>query len=448
VTDNLEATGFWHFQADPENSFAGNLKKEDGDISITLLGCTEVPPEPFIVHGTTATGNKITLFKCHQTNRRMSFPGISSIEISAVYCITGGHLSFEELSFNSVLLKVSSLNEWVDIGGFQNFKNDDESFSISYVNPKPIIFYRTKIVKFVLLFHRISPMFKPRHDCTLKQETVILIKHKEKFDLDTFWEYASTIKSFLTLAYFSEPQILEIKFKRGQKTLELKYVGQSTEAIEEKKNKRNFLFTYKSIERDFVAVFKKWTELNTIIEPVVNVLLEAFGNRNIINENKFLNVMQGIETFHRRRRHNEKDPRETHKIKMKQIVGSCPPEHQNWLKEKLNFSNEPTLQDRLKELFAEIDETLKNHLFPGVDEIIKSSKDSRNYYTHYSNSLEKKALKDTPLFYLTERLKIFLLILLLKETGFSNDQANIIVKEGSHFLFNHLIAKTYNHSLT
>ena len=151
--------------------------------------------------------------------------------------------------------------------------------------------------------------------------------------------------------------------------------------------------------------------------------------------------MQGIETFHRRRRHNEKEPKETHKIKIAAILEGCPTEHQTWLKEKLNFSNEPTLQERLIELFAEIDEKLKDHLFPKVDEIFKNSKNSRNYYTHYNKSLEKKALKHTPLFYLTERLKIFLLILLLKETGISNDQANKIVTEGSHFLFNHLINK-------
>lgn len=252
MTDNLETSGFWHFHTDPKNSFAGNLKNENGDISVTLLGCTEVPPEPFTVHGTTATGNKITLYKCHQTSRRMSFPGIPSIEISAVYCITGGHLTFEKFTFNSVLLKVSSLNKWVDIGGFENFKNDEETFSISYKNPKPIVFYKTESVKFILLFHRTSPMFKPTHNCTVKQETVILIKHKSKFDLDTFWDYASTIKSFLTLAYFSEPHILDIKFKQGQKTLEVKYAGQSTETIEEKKNKRNFLFTHKTIARDFV----------------------------------------------------------------------------------------------------------------------------------------------------------------------------------------------------
>lgn len=443
MTDNLETTGFWHFHTDPKESYAGTLKNDNGDITITLLGCTEIPTKPFIVHGTTTNGKKITLFNCQQISRRMAFPGIPSVEINAVYCFVGSHLTFDELNFNTAQIKISSLNEWVDVSGFNDFRNTENSVSISYSNPEPIVFHETESVKFILQFNRTSPLFNPTHECIIKQETLVLIKHKSHFNLDTFWDYVSEITSFLTLAYFSEPNVLDIKFKQGQNILEVKYAGQDTKPVKEKKNRRHFLFTYKTIQNDFVSIFQKWTELNTTIDPVVNVLLEAFGNRNIINENKFLNIMQGIETFHRRRRHNEKESKESHKVKTTKIVETCPSEYQTWLKEKLNFSNEPTLQDRLKELFAEIDESLKDHLFPKVEDIIKNSKNSRNYYTHYTKSLEKKALKGSSLFYLTERLKVFLLILLLKETGISNEKANLIVTEGSHFLFNHLITKTH-----
>lgn len=442
MTDNLEATGYWHFHTDTENSYAGNLTNDKGgDFCVTLLGCTKVPDEPFIIHGTTATGKKITLYKCFASSRRMAFPGIPSVEISAIYCFTGEHLTFDTFQFNSVLLKISSLNEWVDIGGFDDFTNDEETFAIKYKNPDPITFYETDTVKFVLLFYRTSPLFRPTHNCTVTQDTVILIKHNSTFNLDTFWEYVSTIKSFLTIAYFSEPQLQEIKFKQAEKTLECKYAGQKEDVSKEKSHRRNFLFTYKIIKADFINIFKKWNELNVVVEPVINVLQECFGNRNIISENKFLNVMQGIETFHRRRRQNEKDPKATHKNKVAEIITSCPEEYKDWLKGKLHFSNEPTLNDRLEQLFNELDPTLKNHLFLNAEKIILDSKNTRNYFTHYDKSLEKKALKDSALYYLTERLKIFLLIILLKETAIDDEKVNKIVIEGSQFLFNHLIFK-------
>ncbi|MEQ1554732.1 MAG: HEPN domain-containing protein [Ferruginibacter sp.] len=442
MTDILEATGYWHFHSNIENSFAGNLTNdENGEFSVTLLGCTNVPDEPFILHGTTATGKKITLYNCFTSSRRMSFPGIPSVEISAIYCFTGEHLTFESLQFNSAILKISSLNEWVDIGGFNDFTNDDNNFAITYKNPDPITFYKTDSVEFIILFYSTSPYFRPKHNCTVTQDTVILIKHNSTFNLDTFWKYISSIKSFLTLAYFSEPQLQEIKFKQSEKDIECKYVGQKNEISEQKSSRRNFLFTFKNIENDFLTIFKKWTELNVIIEPVINVLQECFGNRNIISENKFLNVMQGIETFHRRRRQNEKEGKVFHKNKVAEIIASCPAEYQDWLKSKLHFSNEPTLNDRLEELFNELDTTLKNHLFNNTEQIISQSKNTRNYFTHYDKSLEKKALKDSELYYLTERLKIFLLIILLKETDIDDEKVKTIVIEGSHFLFNHLIFK-------
>ena len=86
--------------------------------------------------------------------------------------------------------------------------------------------------------------------------------------------------------------------------------------------------------------------------------------------------MQGIETFHRRRRQNENESKVTHKNKVAEIIASCPTEYQNWLKGKLNFSNEPTLNDRLEQLFNELDPELKNHLFLNPNKMILQSKKS------------------------------------------------------------------------
>lgn len=450
MTDNLETTGYWYFSTDIENGYAGNLIDTNKEFILTLLGCMEVPIGPFLIYGTTATGKKITLSKCFTSGRRMASPGIPSAEISAAYCFTGGHLTFDKFHFDSVLLRVSSLNEWVDISGFHDFTritNDEEAFAIKYKNPDPITFYKTDDVEFALLFYTRTPIFLPTHNCTITQDTCILIKHSSLFDLDTFWQYATSITSFLTLAYFSEPQIQSIEFKQAENIFEFKYAGQKDKAIKDKSHKRNFLFIYKSIEDNFSKVFKKWTELNVIIEPVINTLTECFGNRNIISENKFLNVMQGIETFHRRRRTNGKESKEFHKKKITDILLNCPPEFKLWLKERLNFSNEPALRERLVELFAELDEDLINHLLMDNEQIIKDAKNSRNYYTHYDEKLEKKALKGKQLFVLTERLKVFLLVLLLKETGISNSQTKKIIIEGSYLLFNHLIdrKKEYKH---
>lgn len=441
MTDNLETTGYWNFHNDNENSYAGNLVIDKHEITLTLLGCEKLPEEPFIVHGTTATGKKITLNKCFLSSRHMAFPGIPSVEITAILYFKGDHLSFDKLQFNSALLQISSLNYWVDIGGFEDFENKEETFTVKYKNPEPITFYITEEVKFVLLFQKTSPLFRPTHDCTVTQDTLILIKSAGQFDLDTFWNYVSMLNSFLTLAFFSQPHVYEIKFKRGKKILDFAFAGQKDKEPDEKTSRRNFLFTYQTIQSEFTAIFKKWSELHAFIEPVLNVLQESFDSRNVIAENKFLNVVQGIETFHRRRRKNEKVSKDVYKKMVDEIIETCPPEYASWLKEKLNFANEPTLKERLKELFNELDPKLIRHLFQHSEKLILDTKNSRNYYTHYDARLEKKALKGSELYYLTERLKILLLTLLLKETNIVDEKVIQIITEGSHFLFNQLIFK-------
>jgi hypothetical protein len=441
MKEKIEFIGYWNFDSDKENTYSGNLIV-DNDITLTLLGCNDIPKEPFIIHGTSTSGKKITLMNCFASSRSMSFPGIPTAIITSNYYFNGEHLNLNSNLFNTAILKISHLEKWIDIGGFDIVSNDDDKpYIAKYKNPESIVFYNNENVEFSFVFFSEVPFSTPKHNLTIKQETLLVIKHKQSFDLENFWEYLKMVKSFLTLAYFSEPQIQEIKFIQDGNKIEFRYFGQFEGNIKEKSSSRSFLFTFKKIEEDFNDIFKSWVELNKTIEPVVNTLQQCFGNRTILIENKFLNVIQGIETFHRRMRKNCKESKVVHKKRVVEIIKSCPADYKLWLNGKLDFSNEPTLHSRLENLFNEIDNDLKNHLFPNTENIILQAKNSRNYYTHYDKALEKKALKGTELLYLTERLKIFLLIILLKETNISNDKANLIIKESSNWLFNHLISK-------
>lgn len=201
------------------------------------------------------------------------------------------------------------------------------------------------------------------------------------------------------------------------------------------------MFDYSVVQNDLKTIFQKWCNLYVVIGPVIDNMEEFFGKRAVLVENRFLNVMQALETFHRRMRPNQKISKEAHKIRINEILASIPLKHQEWLKERLNFSNEPSLHSRLEDLFNEINPFLKEHLFSDYERIILNSKNSRNYYTHYDKKMEKKSLKGADLHYLTQKLNIFLIILLLQETGFSKEKTTEIIESSSKFLYNHLIVK-------
>jgi hypothetical protein len=432
--------GYWNFDSDSDNLYSGNLNVGN-DISLTLLGCHSIPNEPFIIHGTTTEGKEVTLLNCYVSKRQMSMPGIPQVEISADYYFSGHHFDFDTFKFESAVITFSDLDKWVDIGGFEKVENEDDFYRAKYKSPLPISFFKDKDVNFSFVFSGFIPFGLPKHHLEINQKTLLEIKHQGSFDLHNFWNYLSQIKSFLTIAYFSEPGIKHIIFTHAQNEIEFIFRGQFEDEIKEKKSKYDFLFLYKDIQESLPEIFAKWVDLNLFIGPVIDTLEESFRKRTILVENKFLNIIQGIETFHRRIKPNEKTPREIHKKRINEILDLCPNEHNDWLKDRLSFSNEPTLHERLCNLFLEIEDEIKNHLFKNWEKIIVDSKNSRNYYTHYDKSLEKKALKGAELHYLTQRLKIFLLIVVLKETGISSKQIKKIITEGSRRLFNHLIFK-------
>jgi hypothetical protein len=443
MKDITEIQGFWSPTMDMEKSYSGILKMDGGEIDLELLGCEDFPEGKFITHGLSSKGKKITLYNCYPFSRSRSIPGFPTATVSATHYFEGGHLFETDFNFSLAEFKITFLDIWLDVGGFKSFNKIENPYSLSltYELPETIQLFKNDSIEISIVFNYYAPNFKPTHECNIRQECLIQIKHIQTFNLEELWSYINIIKSFFTLAYFSEVNIENVTVLKDEIPLNLKYLKRNPPELETKKHRRHFLFEYKEIKSSLVTVFEKWFKLCDRLEPVIAILLEVFKKGAKMNESHFLNIMHGIESFHRRLRSNAKRPQEEFDKLIKNILESTPSEHQVWLKEKLTFSNEPSLKERLEILFSEVDPSVLSHLFPQHEKLIIQAKNTRNYFTHYSPSLKKKALAGKELFHLSERLKLFLLILLLKETGFDDTQASKIIIDSSHFLFNHIIVK-------
>ncbi|MBZ4192159.1 HEPN domain-containing protein [Niabella beijingensis] len=433
----------WQIEGD-EEKYYGILEYKEECFFVILFDCYSVPSKVNNIYGDSTDGKKITLHNCLFTNKKMSLQGIPTITVMAHLCFIGGHFKVEEARFQSVNLVYSSLNEWFDIRGLKYADIQSKSVSISYEVPQTRVFYEREDLTMGVTFQGTWPLFSVDHEFVLKQQTSILVKYAPGFTLDDFWNYDTILTGFFALAYFSEAHLTAISFIRDSENITCFYSGQDVDFKNKTRNKR-FLFTYKDIQKDFSAIFKKWIDILSITEPAVLILTESFNSQNKVGENLFLNIIQAIETFHRTTRNNEVEPKHIHKHKINGILSGCPEEYRQWLKDKLNFSNEPTLQERLVELFDELSNEITDHLYPDKAELIKNAKNTRNYLTHYDRSLKKKALSGIKLYYLTERLQIFLLILVLKELGIEQDKINKMITKESHGLFNHVIVKKSVH---
>ncbi len=127
-------------------------------------------------------------------------------------------------------------------------------------------------------------------------------------------------------------------------------------------------------------------------------------------------------------------------MRMTAILESAPPEWRKWLAEKLGPSNKATFRGGLSDLVATLPPTLTERV-GDADSFTQLVSWTRNYLTHWTPALERKAAKAEELVKLTVALRLLLEALLLLEVGFSRDDIerlyadNHAIQRDLHFAF-------------
>ncbi len=152
--------------------------------------------------------------------------------------------------------------------------------------------------------------------------------------------------------------------------------------------------------------------------------MEYIRNKTPFNSNKFLNLAQAVETYHRRTSPLTKGmPNEDHEKRLQDILATTSSDHHTYLTEALKYSNELSLGSRLKDILNSFKGTPLNVKFPtkksGYDYRVV---ETRNYYTHYSIEKEKLAFKGEDLERATQSLFFILLCAIYRELGMFNGE--------------------------
>lgn len=458
MRENFTLKGNWFLPDKPDNVVAGTLTFEfDKSTRLELLGSLNGKSfksiEADIILGFTTGGKQITLFKCYESNRTMSFPGQPTSIWDIIFTIEGGHFSkTEDLKFHSMATSFHNLNEWLAISGFKTSLPNFLKYksNVTYTLPKQIDFDIDDNVKGQFNFTFKPPPIGFNYEINLKQTSQYIVTTKEnELGLEQLLKYMASFQNFLTLGTYEASFPLKIMLQSKDVTevingknyptnYNLFYNVSLSPYSNRPKILWEFLFNYQDIKRNYKRIIKKWYHSSNEIEPVLNLLMETFYQRGSFNENKFLNMAQALETFHRRRRKNNILTEKQHEKRINEILKSIPIKHKDFINGRLIHSNEPSLHMRLDSLFKEFNTKTFSKIVTDKDKFIKQTKDSRNFYTHYDKKMGKKALKGAELFYLTERLKVILVSAVLSETGFSYDLIEKLLERNEYKYFNHL----------
>jgi hypothetical protein len=357
-----------------------------------------------------------------------------------------------ELNFKSINVQFQDFDQWLRIYGFQKneFNKERKQTIVQYQQPDDLSFALYNGINCKFEFSTYAPNTTSLSSLAIDQVCKVSLTKDTNTDFMTLFNLFQTFQMFLTLSYFERPLINTIKLKKevfsekhGIYDTEVELFFQTDvtkDTYEVKRASQKFLFTYTDIKGNCQEILSKWFEAEDNLSPSIYGLSEAFSKNNTAVEFSFLNIAHAIETLHRRRRKNFVLSTEDYKARVAEIIAAVNPHYAEWLKAKLEFGNEPTLHERLKELIDQLPERIRKALLkPSVEKFIQDFKRSRNYYTHYNQSLEKKALKGGELFYLKERSKILLICFVLHEIGFTHDEMENIILNKGVWLFNHII---------
>jgi hypothetical protein len=185
-------------------------------------------------------------------------------------------------------------------------------------------------------------------------------------------------------------------------------------------NDTNVLFTLKDIN-SFDATIGKWLSVSEELLTMSNLFFGSQYNPAKYTETRFLTSAQAAEIYHRLRYKNNVLPKAEHQRQVKTILEIAPQEYRGWLKTALAFSNEPRLLQRLKDLLDLTSDVLLP-LVKDKDKFATKVKDTRNYYTHYNQTLKRKAAQGEELHWVNEALFFLLQRCFLHELGFSSEQ--------------------------
>jgi len=442
--DEIKITGKWTIPNTNFIDFSGELYLNPTKNVINLITYTSEPfglyKEFDVIIGKTIYGFEITLYQCFvaRENTHIGSDGrMYNVNIISNYCFYGVNFkSNEEVLFHEIFVRFSYLDEWAFFKSFNFGQTKGFSYSFNYKRPKEII-YKVNDQTTLTIYSDLEAPFGSIVDKEIKisQKVYVSIKHTIPQTLKTSLNIIDTLMDFISFCTFQETNYIEIfgynlnyyqlfgktNEKKIYDTIKIYTISQVNEDYE-KHDPRDFLLNLHFLESNFNLFINNWFLKRELLKPIVSLYLNTINYRHLPIELQFLNLVQALESYHRRTKNNFLIDKSEHGIRIKSILDSTPEEYKKWLDEKLHYSNEPTLKERIDDLsHEEYDYWIFFNGKNKREKFLKDVKNTRNYYIHYDNSLKNKALKGEKLERACNCLKNIIEYHLLKEIGLSID---------------------------
>ena len=444
--------GVWWLPESPERRVSGVLAiARDGEAVLELIesiGGESLPGKKArrfpIILGVTTDSKEITLHDCLEI--KGSFGShLSASSVLATRSFVGVHFQkSDDITFRSISVRYSYLDEWVGISGFK-IKTAGSAVNMTYEQPEPLEMDINEDLKVIIGFAYSGPTFTyaVQKEFRLIQKTWITIRFHQERSLDDYLDVVHGIQDFLSLATSEPVSSLELEGKSDSSKLESEGhiiyppVKISYLRLDIRPKKDYFigfdvLFRLEDVRDRLDSLLKNWFRIRRELKSTIDLYLGCMYNPHAYLEQKFLNVIQALESYHRLKVRRIELPEQQHEERIAKILGSVPVQYRKWLEGKLSHSNEPTLAMRLRDLLGSYPEVASS-IAGDQHEFVRKVVDTRHYLTHHDRKLKDRSVEGEELFNVSQKLNVLVAVCLMKELGFGSQEIYALIRRNRKY---------------
>jgi hypothetical protein len=415
---DFEFRGVWWLPEHPETTVGGIIKfsplngselkltNQDFAPLIAQMKNREFPGFPVLnphpenidlVCGRLTDNREVTLYRCYDSGFSEHF-FINYVMIG--HCFK----SVKEIIIDSIEYEYPNLVEWSNQGAWiqkeEEYNNGTATYQLKYEAPKPL---QAIIGQWSITLNRGMTQHHSLKEIAFRQTASVKISCPQTV-FDDYLEQNRLWENFLGLGMgkivrpsqvSANPAVLKKTLDSGYEIYNKLSVYYKTGTfLLDSSDHLNFgyvLFFLEQISEDFNHYVSNWFIKAEKLKPVYDLYFGVQSATSMYLENQFLNIIQALETYHRRMYQGVYTSVEEYDHIYQLLVAALPPNmdksHRQSLVGTLKYGNEYSLRKRLKLIFSKVLKDLEDitiDIAREKDNFIDIAVNTRNYLTHYT----------------------------------------------------------------
>lgn len=420
----------WYLPSNPSERLTATLTIDDDNVcklkmahnfgGLSAMGVDELP----IIHGVLSNGKEVTLINSRKTNEQWGFPGFPVSIWSCSLAIIGGlYNEVSDILLSEIKATYEHLNFWLNKKPFKidTFTTTNDSLLTSaeiIMNYKMPDVIKIENSNFNIEFtYRVDSSGDQYSKFEIHQTELVKFLFKENVYYEEAINTVSNFSDFLTLCIGKSIGCKNF-FAKDIHGKDITLLFKSQKDISETVKEHEIIIKFSYIEDSFETCIQTWSAKKELLEPIIHYFVDAH-EKGFYVPMSFLKVVQAVEAFSRRMRNNKIWSDEEFEATKERLTSQLQDDKD---KEFITgiLSNEPRLRQRLTKLFSEVNDVFEissKKRSSYINKIVNT----RNYFTHFDESLKDQIFDTKTMYFITKYLKLVLRVLLLRELGINND---------------------------